>query len=147
LQPRLALLLLQRQRLEHREQVLLDRQLAEDRRLLRKVADAAAGALVQREHRNVLAAQAHAPLVGLDQPDHHVKGRGLAGAVGAEQSDHFAAINVDRDAVDHSPSAVALDQPVRLQRDLPRLKRRNLRRFLFSQWFDLRHPVPSPLPH
>ena len=39
------------QRLEDGEDVLLDGELAEDRRLLRQVADAAAGALVHRQLR------------------------------------------------------------------------------------------------
>ncbi len=44
----------QRQRFENRHQILFHRELAEDRSFLRKIADAAAGALVHRQMRDVL---------------------------------------------------------------------------------------------
>ena len=57
LQPRLPLLVGERQRLQHRQQILLDRELAEDRRLLRQIADPAPRALIERQRRDIVAAQ------------------------------------------------------------------------------------------
>src|SRR5438445_4832755 len=93
--------------LEHREverlqigqQIFLDCQLAEPRRFLRQVAHAHPAALVHRERRDLLPFDEDAPALGGQQPDHHVEGRRLAGAVGAEQTDHLAPLDVERDVV------------------------------------------------
>src|SRR5204863_414726 len=90
----------QRQGLEDRHQVLLDRQLAEDRGLLRKVADALAGALVHRQVGDVLVVDEDASGIGADEADDHVEAGGLAGAVRAEQADHFALLDEEGNAVD-----------------------------------------------
>src|SRR5262249_61540368 len=85
-------------------EVLLDAQLAEDRGLLREVAHPAAGPLVHRQLRHVLAVQEHRAAVRAREPDHHVKGGRLAGTVRAEETDHVAGAHLDRDIV-HDPAA------------------------------------------
>ncbi len=64
---------------------------AEDRGLLRQVADAEARALIHRQVRDVVAVELDLALVGLDQPGDHVEHRGLAGAVRPEQPDRLTA--------------------------------------------------------
>ena len=77
--------------LQHRHDVLLDRQAAEDRGFLRQVADAEAGAAVHGQPRHVAAVEGDAAGVGGDQAGDHVEHGGLAGAVGTEQADRLAA--------------------------------------------------------
>src|SRR2546426_4617101 len=87
------------ERLEDGQQIFLDGQLAEHRRFLRQVAHAHPAALVHRERRDLLPFEEDAPALGGQQADHHVEGRRLAGAVGAEQTDHLAPLDVERDVV------------------------------------------------
>ena len=56
------------------------------------------------------------PASGLQQPGHHAQGRGLAGAVGADQSVEFAAINGEIERVDRGP-VEALAQATNRERD------------------------------
>ena len=106
----------QRQRLEYRQQILLDRELAKDRGFLRQIADTAARTLIQRQHRDVVATQGDGAGVGPQQAYQHVEGSGLAGAVGPEQPDHFALADVYVDVVDDDAAAIALGQAVPLKR-------------------------------
>src|SRR3989449_6625904 len=87
------------ERLQNGQQIFLDGQLAEHRRFLRQVAHAHPAALVHRERRDLLPFEEDAPALGGQQPDHHVEGRRLAGAVGAEQTDPLAPLDVERDVV------------------------------------------------
>ena len=48
--------------------------------------------------------------VGRDQAHDHVEGGGLAGAVGAEQPDHFAAVHVERHVLHDLAAVVGLHQ-------------------------------------
>src|SRR5204863_2879513 len=64
----------QRQRFQDRYQVFLHRQLAEDRRLLRQIADPAARPLVHRQVRDILIVHHHTTAVGTDQSDDDVEG-------------------------------------------------------------------------
>ena len=50
------------------------------------------------------------PGVGREQPADHADGRGLAGAVRAEEADDLAAVDREVDMVDHGPAAEALGQ-------------------------------------
>ena len=50
------------------------------------------------------------PFVGLDKPHDHVESRGLAGSVGAEQSDDLPLVDVDRDVVDDSTGLIFFDK-------------------------------------
>ena len=103
--------------LQHRADVVLHRQPAEDRRLLRQIADAEPGALVHRQVRDVEAVDLDRAGIGADQPGDHVEDGGLAGAVRAEQPDRLAAAKRQRHVVDHEPSLegapqAARDEPV-----------------------------------
>src|SRR5207244_6443166 len=103
------------ERLEDRHDVLLDRQLAEDRGLLGQVTDALTRSEVHREARDNLAVEARLAPVGPLDADHHVEDRGLAGAVRAEEADDLAGAEAERDVVDDRPAAVGLAQPFRLE--------------------------------
>ena len=104
------------QRLENRHDVLLDRKPAEDRRLLRQVADALSRANVHRIVGHVLAVENHPPGVRRRQSHGHVERRRLAGAVGAEQTDDLARSDLEADAADDGAAAVRLGELVRAQR-------------------------------
>ena len=109
----LALALVRLDHLEDRADVLLDGQAAEDRGLLRQVADAEAGAPVHRQPGDVVAVELDAAVVGLDQPGDHVEDGGLAGAVRAEQADRLAAPHIKRDALHHGAAGEAFLHTVR----------------------------------
>ena len=94
------------ERLENRHDVLLDRQAAEDRGLLRQVTDALARARVHRQIGDIFAVEDDAPRVGRRQPDRHVERRRLAGAVGPEQPDDFTRLHLEADAADNRAAAV-----------------------------------------
>ena len=76
--------------LQHRHDVLLDREPAKDRGFLRQVADAEACTAVHRQARHVGAVDRYGAFIGGHQPGDHVEHGRLAGAVGAEQADGFA---------------------------------------------------------
>jgi hypothetical protein len=77
--------------LEDRLHVLLHRQAAEHRVLLRQVGDAEARAAVDRQVRELGLRRGGCCPRRRDQADDHVEAGGLAGAVRAEQPDHLAA--------------------------------------------------------
>ena len=86
---------------DHGADVLLDRHAAEDRGLLRQIAEAHAGALVHRLAGDVLAVEPDLAAVRGDQAGDHVEAGGLAGAVGAEQAGDLAALDVQGDVAHH----------------------------------------------
>ena len=100
------------ERLQDGDQVLLHRHLAEYRRLLRQVAQAAARAEVHRQAGHVLPAEQHPPGVRTHEADDAVERRGLAGAVRPEEPDHFPTLDVEGNVLDDGPPAVALGQPL-----------------------------------
>src|SRR5438309_5485410 len=85
--------------LENGPHVLRDGELAENRRFLRQIRQAAARAPVDRAPRKILAIELDRAAVGGDQPDDHIEACRLAGAVGPEQAHHLAARDVERDVV------------------------------------------------
>ncbi len=94
--------------LEDGPDVVLDRELAEHRGLLRQVAHAEAGPAVHRQSGQLLVVEPDAAGVAGHQSHDHVEGGGLAGAVRPEQADHLAGIDLERQ-VDHDlPGAIAL---------------------------------------
>src|SRR5690606_23652306 len=115
LQPFLPLLLRERQRLEDRHDVLLDRQLPEDRRLLGQVADPTPRAPVHGNVGHVLIIQIDAARVRGNQAHDHVESRGLTRAVRAEQPHDFPLRDAQIDLVHHPALAVHLDQAPRDQ--------------------------------
>ena len=61
-------------------------------------------------------ARARVPPDGAQQAAHHADGRGLAGAVGAQEAEDLALLDVERDAVDGREVAEALGEAVELDR-------------------------------
>ena len=94
--------------LEDRQDVLFNRELAEDRRFLRQVAKTKLGAPVHWFGREVFAIEQDFSAVGSNKSDDYVKRRGLASTVGAKQTYHFAALDLDRQALDDLPEFEAL---------------------------------------
>lgn len=107
LRQRLAVVLLQ---LEHGADVLFHRQLAEYRRLLRQVGQAQYGAAVDRQAGDVGAVDVDRAGIRRHQADDHVERRGLAGAVRAQQADHFTAFDLQRHVAHHQALAIAFLQ-------------------------------------
>ena len=91
---------------ENREDILLDGHAAEDRGFLRQIAKTEDRPAVHRQIGDVLAVEEDAPAVRPDQPHDRIEAGRLAGAVGPEQADHFAAMDVERHIVEHRPPVV-----------------------------------------
>ena len=83
---------------EHRADILLDGEAAEDRGFLRQITDAEPRALIHRQFRDVVAVELDRAAIRLDQAGDHVEHGGLAGAVRAQQADGFATAHIDADA-------------------------------------------------
>ena len=103
--------------LQHGQNVVLHAELAKHGRLLGQVPDAALGASVhglsgQVVHHPILVFQRHAPAIRLYESGHHIKGGGLASAVGAEEPDDFTGPDFEPDFVDHFAAAVLLHDGV-----------------------------------
>src|SRR5690606_15425212 len=96
--------------LEDGHDVVGDGELAEDGGFLRQVTDAGAGAAVHGLVAHVQLVDQHLALIGAYQSDHHVEGGGLAGAVGAEQTDDLTALDAQADVANHLTLLVALGQ-------------------------------------
>src|SRR5208283_712478 len=99
---------------EHSQDVVLDRQLAKDRRLLRQVTDSVVPRpQIHRDISDVLVIDQDSPGIGLDQSDDDIKAGGFTGAVRAEQADHFTLPYVQADIVDYPSPAVAFADLIR----------------------------------
>ena len=101
--------------LQHGEEVLPHAELAEDARLLRQVAQAAARAPVHGQPGEGQPVQLHPARVRLHQAHHHVEAGGLPGAVGAEQPHHLALAHLEAHPAHHVALAEALVQALGLQ--------------------------------
>ena len=87
--------------LGHAHDVVAHAHAAEDRVLLRQVADAEPRALVHRQRGDVRAVDRDAARIGRDQAHDHVEAGGLARAVGTQQADDLAAAQVQADVLHH----------------------------------------------
>ena len=67
---------------------------------------------MDRQVRQIAFVELDVPAVRADQSDQHVKGRGLAGSVRSEQSDHFPARHLEIDRIDDRTAPVSLAEPV-----------------------------------
>src|SRR5207245_2310488 len=103
----------QLERLEDRQEILLDGELAEDRRLLREVADAHAAAPVHGQTRDLFSLEEDAAAVGRQEAHHHVERRRLPGAVRAQQADDLSTLDVERHVVDDLAALEPLHDPLR----------------------------------
>ena len=87
----------------------------EEPRLLERPAEAPLGPLVRRQLGDVLAPEAHPPLVDGQEPGDAVEQRGLAGAVLADEAEHLALAEVEVDVVHRADAAEALHHAVALE--------------------------------
>jgi hypothetical protein len=101
--------------LQHRADILLDVELAEDRRFLRQVRQAQARAAVDRHVLDRLSVDGDLARVGAHQADDHVERCRLAGAIGPEQPYDLALGHFERNVLDHLAAAVGLLQVARLE--------------------------------
>jgi len=99
------------QQFHHGQQVVLYAQLAEHARLLRQIAHAAvAGAAVHRQASDLAVVEEDVPLVAGYEPHDHVEGGGLARAVGSQQPDYLAGVDLEREAREDLAGPVTLAQ-------------------------------------
>ena len=101
--------------LEHRRDILLHRHSAKNAGFLREIAKPENRATIHRKVRDIAPVEQDPPGVGFDQPHHRVKTGGLARAVGAEQADHLAAMNAQRDVVEHRALVIGLGDRANLE--------------------------------
>ncbi|MCY1534372.1 hypothetical protein D9M68_697420 [compost metagenome] len=95
---------------QHRADVLLHRQAAEDGGVLGQVRQPHPRALVDGHRGNDGAVDLDAAGIRRHQADDHVETGGLAGAVGAEQADDFAADHGQGHVLHHGPAVIGLAQ-------------------------------------
>jgi len=93
----------------HEQEVLLAGEQAVDRGELPSEADGGAHAVRVADH--VGSVHRRRPAVGPHERAQDMHGRGLAGAVGAEQRGHRSGFHREVDAVEHDLLAVGLAQP------------------------------------
>ena len=98
-------------------EVLHGGHVAVERRVLEDQADVATHVVALVDH--VVAGHAGRARGGLDQRAQHVDRGGLAGAVGAEEAEHFAGGHLELDAADRLDLIVVLDQAADLDRSGP----------------------------
>ena len=115
LEPCVPLAGAERQRLEDRQDVVLDGQLAEDGRLLREVADPLPRPLVHRHARDVHAIQQDAARQRLDEAHDHVERGRLPRSIRAQQSDDLPLLQAQGHVVYDGAPAVFLHQSARLE--------------------------------
>ena len=98
--------------LEHRKDILLDGEPAEDRCFLRQIAEAEDRAPVHRKLGDILPVEEDPAAVRLHQPHDRIEAGRLARAVGPEEAHDLAAVNVERNVMGHGPTVIRLgDRP------------------------------------
>ena len=96
--------------LQHGADVFLDGELAKDRRFLRQIRQPQPRAAMDGHVRHRLAIDADVPAIAAHQAHDHVERSGLASAIGAEQTHHFAFLHDQRNVLHHLAAAVGLGQ-------------------------------------
>lgn len=96
--------------LEDGADVVLDRQFAENGRLLREIADAVLCAAINRILGDVEVIEEDTALVRLYQTDGHIECRSLACSVRPEQSDNLTLSDINRNMVDNRAFTVFFDK-------------------------------------
>src|SRR6185312_14493567 len=102
-------------RLEDGEDVVLDRELAENGSFLRQVAEPELRPPVHRQQSQIGVIEVNAARIAGHEPDDHVEGRRLTGAVGSEETDHLAVGDLDTEIANDLTGFVALLEPARAQ--------------------------------
>src|SRR5439155_12452530 len=93
-----------------RQDILLDRHAAKDRRLLGEIADPGASAAIHRIIGQVPAVEVDPARVGPDQPSDQIESCRLAGSVGPEQPDDLTLGDFHRDILHHHAAFEGLAQ-------------------------------------
>jgi len=93
------------------QQIFVDVELAIQRRRFRQIADLGLGA--SRVIEQIDAANADRAAGGREIAGQHLHGRGFAGAVGAQETEHFPAFELEIDAVDCGMGAETAREPAR----------------------------------
>ena len=101
--------------LQHGGDVVLHRHLAKHRGLLRQIADALSGPLVDGVLGDFLAAQEDVAAVGHHEARGHVERGRLAGAVGPQQTHNLPLVNIERNVVHHGTLAIDLHESLAAQ--------------------------------
>ena len=115
LEPGPSLFLGEVEGLQDGQEILLDGELPEHRRLLGQITHAQPAALVHGEVRHLLPLEEDPAPVGLEEAHDHVEGRGLARAVRPEKPHHLAAVDVEAYPIHHDAVSEALSQPLGYQ--------------------------------
>src|ERR1700678_4135598 len=92
-------------------QILDDRHASKRARDLEAARDPAPCAHVRRQPRDVLSTEDDSRGLGAEGAGNAVDQRGLAGAVGTDQAEAFARLDIDADIVERGETAEALGQP------------------------------------
>ena len=108
--------------LENGEDILFYGHSAEDRCLLRQIAEAEDRPAVHRKFGDVLPVEEDSAAVRLHQAHDRIEAGRLAGAVRAEQADDFAAVDVERHVVKHGPPVIDFRNRVNLEPDVRPLR-------------------------
>src|SRR5690554_887159 len=95
---------------ENGEDIIAHRELAKYRGFLGQVADTGAGTAMDGRARQVLFVDKDPALIGCHQTGDHIKAGGLAGAIGAQQTDNLTAVDLQRDIDHHLAALVALGE-------------------------------------
>jgi hypothetical protein len=96
--------------LENGENVVGNRKASKHRSFLRQITHAQLRTSMHGLMRQVLVIEFDGAGIGADQADDHVEGRGLASAIGAQQTDDLAGLHLQRQILHHAAIAVALAQ-------------------------------------
>ena len=105
-EPQRALGLVGHGKFEHAKDVLLDRHPAKDRGFLRQIAEAEDRAAIHRQSGDIVAVEHDAARIGLHQSHYRIEAGRLARAVRAEQPDHFALADRERNVGQHRPLVI-----------------------------------------
>ena len=101
--------------LQHGHDIVFHAEFAEYTGLLRQVADAGPGTLIDRIVGDFLSVEIDMAAVGYYQSRGHIERRGLACSVWAEQTYYLSLSDVEAHVVGHGACAVSLDESLTAQ--------------------------------
>ena len=95
---------------QYGENIFFNREFAEDRFLLGKIAHSVAGPAIHRHGCDIFATEENFSAIRAHETNDHVKSRCLSCAVRAEKPNDLAFFDIDIDAIHHRPAVVDLHQ-------------------------------------
>src|SRR6185436_16783946 len=96
--------------LQNGENILLDRELPENRGFLRQISHSQACAAVHRQAGNVALLESYGSFIRPNYTNDHIEGSGFSCAIRPEQADDFASGNLDGNSVYDPALTVFLNQ-------------------------------------